>query len=148
MDKIEMLTRYNATSAAHLYALGFVYSGYLYVQKLSFDELTRFAKLDRASKSHGGMLKIRIKLTAKDRAELSATAELLGAEDLLLKDPKHNRGENLERELTERWTSERWVKDSIPFWMAGDIRVDGVEIQIKLDGAELTNERILSKLAA
>ena len=148
MDKIEMLTRYNARSASHVYALGFRFGGKLYAQKLSFDELTRFAKLDRASKSHGGMLKIRIKLTARDRAELSATAELIGSEDLLTEDPAHNRGENFERILTERWTSESWVKDSVPFWMAGDIRVDGVEIQIKLDGAELTNEKILSKLGA
>ena len=148
MDKNEMLTRYNARSASHVYALGFVFGGNLYAQKLGFEELTRYTKLDRASKSHGGMLKIRIKLTAKDRAELSATAELIGAEDLLTKDAKHNKGENFERELTERWTAERWVKDSVPFWMAGDIRVGGVEIQIKLDGAELTNEKILTKLGA
>ena len=88
-----------------------------------------------------------IKLTAKDRAELSATAELIGSEDLLMKDSAHNKGENFERELTERWTSETWVKDSIPFWVAGDIRVDGVEVQVKLDGAELTNERTLGRIA-
>lgn len=147
MDKIEMLTRYGARSAAHVYALGFPFSGNLYVKKLSFAELVRFAKLDRASSKRGGFAKIRIKLTAKDRAELSATAELIGAEDLLTADPAHNKGENLERVLTELWTGESWVKDSVPFWMAGDIRVDGVEIQIKLDGAELTNEKILSRIA-
>jgi hypothetical protein len=129
-----------------VYALGFPFGGNLYVQKLNFDELTRYAKLDRASSKRGGFAKIRIKLTAKDRAELSATAELIGAEDLLTKDAKHNKGENFERELTERWTAETWVKDSVPFYVAGDIRVDGVEIQVKLDGAELTNEKILSRI--
>ena len=148
MTKTEMLTAYERLSASHVYALGFVHAHDLYVVRLSFAELTVFAKLDRASQSHGGMLKIRIRLTAKDRAELSAKADRLGAEDLLTADPKHNKGENLERELTERWTAERWVKDSIPFWKAGDIRVDGVEVQVKLDGAELTNERILGKLGA
>ena len=147
MTKTEMMTNYRAKSAAHVYALGFLYEHRLYAAKLSFDELSKFFKLDRASKSHGGMLKIRIRMTAKDRAELSATAELIGAEDLLTKDTAHNKGENFERELTERWTSETWVKDSVPFWVAGDIRVDGVEIQIKLDGAELTNEKILSRIA-
>ena len=146
MTMIEMETRYERASAAHVYALGFVFEGNLYAQKLSFAELSAFFKLDRASSKRGGFAKIRIKLTAKDRAELSATAELIGAENLLMKDSAHNKGENFERELTERWTSERWVKDSVPFWMAGDIRVDGVEIQIKLDGAELTNEKILGKL--
>ena len=147
MTKEEMLTRYDARSASHVYALGFRFAGNLYAQKLSFAELTRFAKLDRASQSHGGMLKIRIKLTAKDRAELSATAELIGAEDLLTKDSAHNKGENFERELTERWTAETWVKDSVPFWVAGDITVNGEEVQVKLDGAELTNERTLARIA-
>lgn len=146
MTMQEMMTRYNERAGAHDYALGFVHGGSLYAKRLSFEELSRFFKLDRASSKRGGFAKIRIKLTAKDRAELSATAELIGAEDLLTKDSAHNKGENFERELTERWTSETWVKDSVPFWVAGDIRVDGVEIQVKLDGAELTNERILSRL--
>ena len=147
MTMTEMMNAYNARSASHTYALGFVCGGKLYAQKLSFAELTAFAKLDRASSKRGGFAKIRIKLTAKDRAELSATAELIGAEDLLTKDSAHNKGENFERELTERWTAEEWVKDSIPFWMAGDITVNGEQVQVKLDGAELTNEKILSRIA-
>ena len=147
MTMTEMKVAYCSRSAAHKYALGFVFGGCLYVITLSFAELSRYFKLDRASSKRGGFAKIRIKLTSKDRAELSQTAELIGAESLLTADPAHNKGENFERELTERWTSETWVKDSVPFWMAGDIRVDGVEIQIKLDGAELTNEKLLSRLA-
>ena len=148
MTMTEMMTAYNARSAAHTYALGFVCGGNLYAQKLTFAELSKFFKLDRASSKRGGFAKIRIKMTAKDRAELSAKAELIGAENLLTKDSAHNKGENFERILTERWTSETWVKDSVPFWVAGDIRVDGEEIQVKLDGAELTNERTLARIGA
>ena len=148
MTMTEMMNRYNALSASHVYALGFVYAGSLYAAKLSFAELSAFFKLDRASSKRGGFAKIRIKLTAADRATLSANAELIGAEDLLTADAAHNKGENFERELTERWTSETWVKDSVPFNVAGDIRVNGVEIQVKLDGAELTNEKILTRLGA
>lgn len=146
MTMNEMMNRYEALSAAHTYALGFAHTGNLYAVKLSFAELSAYFKLDRASSKRGGFAKIRIKLTAKDRAELSAKAELIGAEDLLTADPAHNKGENFERELTERWTAETWVKDSVPFWVAGDIRVNGVEIQVKLDGAELTNEKTLSRI--
>ncbi len=148
MTTNEMKTAYNARSAAHTYALGFVFEHRLYATKLSFEELSAYFKADRASSKRGGFAKIRIKLTAEDRAKLSAKAELLGAEDLLTKDPAHNKGENFERELTERWTAETWVKDSVPFWVKGDINVNGVEIQVKLDGAELTNEKILEKLGA
>ena len=147
MTMTEMKVAYCRRSASHKYALGFVFGGCLYVITLSFAELSRYFKLDRASSKRGGFAKIRIKLTSKDRAELSEKAELLGAESLLTADPKHNKGENLERVLTERWTSETWVKDSVPFWVAGDLRVNGEEIQVKFDGAELTNERILSRLA-
>ena len=147
MTMIEMLNAYNARSAAHAYALGFVHGGKLYAVKLSFAELSRYFKLDRASSKRGGFAKIRIKLSSADRAELSAIAELIGAESLLTADPAHNKGENFERELTERWTSETWVKDSIPFWVAGDIRVNGEEFQVKLDGAELTNEKTLARIA-
>ena len=147
MTMTEMKVAYCARSAAHKYALGFVFGGCLYVITLSFAELSRFFKLDRASSKRGGFAKIRIKLTSAERAELAKTAELLGTESLLTKDAKHNKGENFERELTERWTTETWVKDSVPFWVAGDIRVNGEEIQVKLDGAELTNEKLLSRLA-
>lgn len=148
MTMTEMMTAYKMLSAAHLYALGFVYNGLLYAVKLTFDELAQYFKLDRASSKRGGFAKIRIKLTAADRAKLSTTAELIGPEMLLGMDPKHNRGENFERELTERWTGNAWEKDSIPFWVQGDIRVNGVEIQVKFDGAELTNEKMLKKIGA
>ena len=146
MTMTEMMNAYNARSASHVYALGFVAHGNLYAVKLSFTELSRYFKLDRASSKRGGFAKIRIKLTSADRAELSEIAELIGAESLLTADPAHNKGENFERELTERWTAETWVKDSVPFWVAGDIWVNGEEIQVKLDGAELTNERTLARL--
>ena len=147
MTMTEMKVAYCARSAAHKYALGFVFGGNLYVITLSFAELSRFFKLDRASSKRGGFAKIRIKLTSAERAELSEVAECLGAEDLLTKDSAHNKGENFERELTERWTAEEWVKDSVPFWVKGDITVNGEEIQVKLDGAELTNERTLARIA-
>ena len=148
MTMTEMMNRYNELSASHKYALGFVANGNLYAKTMNFDELSHFFKLDRASSKRGGFAKIRIKLTASDRAKLSLTAELIGAESLLTADAKHNKGENFERELTERWTAETWVKDSIPFNVAGDIVVNGENVQVKLDGAELTNEKILSRLIA
>lgn len=148
MTMTEMMNAYNARSASHVYALGFVHAHNLYAVKLSFAELSRYFKLDRASSKRGGFAKIRIKLTASDRVQLSLTADLLGGEDLLTADASHNKGENFERELTERWTAETWVKDNVPFNVAGDLVVNGENVQVKLDGAELTNEKILARLGA
>lgn len=146
MTHAEMIATYNHASAAHDYALGFTHKHELYAVRVSFDELTSYLKPSRVSSKRGGWAQVRIRLTSADRAELAPRAEKLGSEDLLVKDPHHNRGENFERELTERWTSETWVKDSVPFTVAGDIKVGGVEVQVKLDGAELTNERALRHL--
>jgi len=147
MTMTEMMTAYNARSAAHAYALGFVQKGTLYAVKLNFSQLSEYFKLDRASSARGGFAKIRIKLSSAQRKALAMVAEKLGAEDLLTSDTAHNKGENFERVLTERWTAETWVKDSVPFWVAGDITVNGEQVQVKLDGAELTNERTLARLA-
>ena len=146
MTHAEMIATYHRMSAAQDYALGFTHKHELYAVRVSFDELTSYLKPSRVSSKRGGWAQVRIRLTSADRAELAPRAEKLGSENLLEKDPHHNRGENFERELTERWTSETWVKDSVPFTVAGDIRVGGVEVQVKLDGAELTNERTIRHL--
>ena len=147
MSKQEMATMYERWSAAHKYILGFVCAGKLYYVMLTFAELARFFKLDRASSKRGGFAKIRIKLTAAECEELASCAILLGTADLLEADAAHNKGENFERIITEKLTAERWVKDNKPFNECGDIRVNGEEIQVKLNNAELTNEKILGRLA-
>lgn len=143
----EMLESYDKLSASHTYALGFTHAKKLFVIKLTLEELSKYCKLDRASSSKGGFAKVRIKLHKEDRASLASKAEEIGNAELLTEDPKHNKGENLEKILTERWTGRVWKKDSTPFCIAGDITVNGEQIQIKLDCAELTNEKILTKLA-
>lgn len=146
MTHAEIAATYHATAGANVYALGFQFDRALYVAKLTFEQLSAYFKNDRASSKRGGFLKIRIRMTAEQRKALAETAENLGSYDDLVKvDNKYNDGENFERVLTERWTGETWVKDSKPYYEGGDLNVDGVEIQVKLDGAELTNERVVLK---
>ena len=144
----EMLATYDRLSAAHDYALGFVHERRLYVVRMSYNELLTYAKPDRMSSKRGGWAKVRIRMNADQRKLLATTAELLGGAELLKVDPEHNRGENLERELTERWLGKPWKKNNTPFWVAGDLQVNGVEVQVKYDGAELTNEKELTRLTA
>lgn len=149
MTRQEMIDRYNALSAAAAYIIGFVLDGMLYyVKSAHIDD--SYLKLDRMSSKRGGWAKIRVKLTAADRKALVAygKAVLLGSAALLETDDKYNRGERFERVITETLTGETWVKDSVPFNVAGDITLNGQEVQIKFDGAELTNEKILGRLAA
>jgi len=140
-----MTTTYHANSAADEYWFGFVLNHLLYVVcGMSFEELSELFKLDRASSKRGGFLKIRIKATTATLAGLLPKATLLGDESLLELDG-YNKGEAFEKIITERFTSEQWVKDSVPFWIDGDATINGKKVQIKLNGAELTNEKTLRK---
>lgn len=150
MTMQEMVTNYNRLSAAHKYILGFVNAGRVFYSVLSFAELALYFKLDRASSKRGGFAKIRIKLTADQRHELltSGRALEIADESELEADPKYNKGENFERIVTEKLAGEVWAKDKVPFNVAGDVRLGGEEIQVKLDNAELTNEKFLGRLLA
>lgn len=143
-----MIARYDALAAATAYIVGFILNGMLYYTMTAHID-PAFLKLDRMSSKRGGWAKIRVKLTAADRKALVACGKaiLIGSAALLETDDRYNKGERFERVITETLTTEKWAKDSVPFNVAGDITLNGQEVQIKFDGAELTNERILRKIA-
>ena len=143
-----MKVLYNALSASHLYILGFMVQNVLYYTMMDFEKLAGFMKMDRMSTAKGGWAKLRIKLTTAQKAELLKIATRCGTVEDLTAMEKYNKGENFERIITELLTGQRWVKDSVPFNVAGDIVLNGENVQIKLDGAEITNERLLTKLTA
>ena len=140
-----MLAWYLAHSAATAYDIGFIYDGKLYHVRRA--HLTReWLKADRCSSKRGGWQKIRIRLSAKVKAALvlSGEAQLLGGAELLETADRYNKGERYERIITEL-EGQVWSKDNVPFWVAGDISLNGEEIQVKFDGAELTNELTMAR---
>ena len=148
MNRNEMINRYNALSASTAYIIGFVLNGLLYYT-MSAHINPDFLKYDRMSSKRGGWAKIRVRLSSADRKALveCGRAVLLGSAELLA-DTKYNKGECFERVITESLTGEQWVKDSVPFNVAGDITLNGEQVQIKFDGAELTNEKMLMRISA
>lgn len=150
MTLTEMINLYNALSAADGYIVGFILNHLLYYVKFDGHLPTEILKFDRASSKRGGMAKVRVRLTADIRKALvtNGQAVLMGAETLLMTEDRYNKGERFERIITETLTATQWVKDSIPFNVAGDIELNGKQIQIKFDDAELTNEKTLKRIAA
>ena len=141
----ELTTAYNKNSASHLYYFGFIVAGLLYVVcGMSFDEISAYFKNDRASSAKGGFRKVRIKANSAELKALLPKALLIGSADMLL-DSHWNKGEMFEKIITEMFTAEKWVKDSTPFFLAGDAVIGGQNVQIKLNNAELTNEKILTR---
>lgn len=150
MTLFDLITLYATRTAAHAYILGFIFSGNLYRVALTFTELTAYIRQSRTSSRKGGALQARIRVNSKQAAELVASgkAVLMGGAEML-EDGKHNKGEVFEKIITETLTGKTWKKDSVPFWKAGDIELNGEQIQIKLNEAELTNEKaIRAALAA
>ena len=119
-------------------------------------------KQDRESSKRGGQLKARIRLNQLDRAALVNRAGCirLGTMDELTeayatayekaqgkKAPKNN-GWVYECAVTERLGGQTWEPDSVPFWKAPDVTIDGIGYQVKGDGAEWFTERCLMNAIA
>ncbi len=140
-----MTETYEAHTAADEYWFGFVLNHLLYVvMGMSFAELSAFFRMDRASTKKGGFAKIRIRANNAELANLLPKATLLGAEELLT-EAVANKGDGLEKVIVERYTPEQWARNTVPFFQAGDAVINGKQVQIKLNGAELTNEKILMR---
>lgn len=148
MTREQMINLYATMAAAHKYLVGYVLGGYLYY--VMFDGMIpdELLKLDRASSKRGGYAKIRVRLDTKAKLMLKNRAICLGKAEMMDYDDNYNKGEHFERLITERLTGSTWNKDSRPFWEAGDIELNGEQVQVKLDNAELTNERTLTKRLA
>lgn len=147
MTMEEMVAIYGKYAGAHKYLVGFTRGNSVYYVLVSFRDLFAFLKLDHASSKRGGHAKIRVRVSSTQAMAMinrGQAVKLCGLEELNA-DSKYNKGENFERIVTEKLTGELWVKDSIPFYVKGDITLNGEEVQVKLDGAELTNEKTLAR---
>lgn len=139
--KRTMIKHYRTHSAADSYILGFVENKNLYMVEVA-EIMPRFLSVEQASRNQGENLRLRIKKNLKKQL-MKRNPICLGSADLLNAD-KYNKGEIFEKLVTE-FFGQTWVKDTVPFWVQGDIEVDGRQIQIKLDSATLMNTKQIAK---
>lgn len=147
MSTEKMISIYHLNSASKKYIVGFIRNGKVYYVTITFEKLTEMLKACKASSKRGGFNKVRVYMSAKLQKEFleNGMAMEIGTPGQLISDT-YNKGEMFEKLITETLTADKWEKDSIPFYMAGDIKLNGENIQIKLNGAELTNERCLTNM--
>ena len=142
MTKTTMLKTYRQFSAADNYILGFVYEKMLYMVRVA-EIMPRYLNVEEASRNQGENLRLRLK--KKHKEQLMKKAPIcLGSADCL-NDSKYNKGEVFEKLVTEYY-GQTWKKDTVPFWVQGDINLNGEEVQIKLDSATLMNTKQIAKL--
>ena len=150
-NKIDFWREYNRRAGAHMYIIGFTFKGRVYATICNADLTASVVKLDRASRGAG--LSLRFKPNTTDKLDLFGSAEkvfeVCSAEmfKALVAESKYNKGEIFEMLITEHF-GQTWVKDNVPFTECGDINVDGIEYQIKFEGATFCTEKQLLKLGA
>lgn len=141
MTKGNMIRYYRQFSGADAYIIGFEYKQNIYMVEVA-EIMPRWLNVEKASRNQGENLRLRMK--ANERAKMAEKAICLGHRDML-KAEKYNRGEIFEKMVTE-YFGQTWEKDNVGFWEQGDIRVDGRELQIKLDSATLMSTVLMHKL--
>jgi hypothetical protein len=110
------------------------------------DEIApRFMRVERESSKKGGKQKLQLRLTKPLQLQLIRKgAECIGDESLL--QGEYNKGVEFERIISERNGVEYRGKDSVGFWVAGDVIVNGRQCQVKLNGAQIVVETTLENL--
>lgn len=144
MTKEEMLRIYREHNKADFFKLGFIYRHELY--SINLDEMPdNFFRV--TSSSRDGGMQVRIYVPASDKAMLIACgATYEGPESLLNEQGLKNRGKAYEKYITEKYAHETWEADRVPFYVKGDCEIEGKQVQVKLDSATVTNEKILRNM--
>ena len=145
---MSMLNDYKRLTAATLYFIGFVLAGTVYGGYFT-DIPVEALRLDHESTARGGALKIRVRFNKALKLMLKAQGKVHPIATLaaLTADPRYNRGDNFEK-LVAELNGLQWAKNSDPFWIAGDLEINGKQVQVKFDGAELVNEKSLRRAKA
>jgi hypothetical protein len=71
-------------------------------------------------------------------------ATLIGNEDILK--GQYNKGVEFERIISEMNGQEFRGKENVGFWVEGDLEIDGRQVQIKFNGAQIVVETTLERL--
>lgn len=142
-----MRKQYEEFTAAQGYIIGIPNAdGMVYGAKL--DKIPRrYTKVQReCSKTGGGYaLYINVK-NKKFQKQLMKNAVAMGTIEEL-ENGEYNKGVMFEKMVYEYYGQEFRGKDNVPFHKAGDITIDGQEIQVKYLHARICYDKTLKKLS-
>ena len=142
MNKTTMIKNYRNMDASDYTIMGFVYKHNVYM--ISLKRIApRYMAVEQESHKHGGCNTLRLRLCNAYKEELIRKgAELIGTDTEIYSLAK-NKGHAFERYITETVANQHWVADNIPFYVQGDVNINGQEVQVKFEGATITTERTL-----
>ena len=144
MNKETMIKNYRKFSAADAYILGFEYKHNIYY--IMIDEIPpRYMTVEHESSKKGGAAKLQLRLKKAYREQLIRKgATLIGNEDILI--GEYNKGVEFERIISEMNGQKFRGKENVGFWVEGDLEINGKQVQIKYNGAQIVVEKTLERL--
>jgi hypothetical protein len=144
MTKQTMIRNYRKYSAADSYILGFIYKHEVYAVEVA-EIMPRYMRVEHESSKKGGCAKLQLRLPQNYQKQLiKKGAVVIGSEDIL--QGEYNKGVQFEKVISEMNGQEFRGKDNVPFYEAGDLEINGKQVQIKFNGAQIVVERTLKKL--
>lgn len=144
MTKETMIRNYRKFSAADSYILGFIYKHEAYMIEVK-EIMPRYMRVEHESSKKGGCAKLQLRLPQNYQKQLMRKGAIcLGNEEIL--NGEYNKGVEFERLISEMNGQTFRGKDNVPFYVEGDLEIDGRQVQIKFNGAQIVVERTLKKL--
>lgn len=140
-----MRKQYEALTAADGYIIGFEQNGDVYGAYL--DKIPRrFTRVQKECSSAGGGYGLYINVRSKKaQAELMKKGAVKMGTLKELESGEYNRGVMFEKMVYESNGQEFRGKDNVPFDVAGDITLNGKEIQVKYLHARICYDKTLKK---
>jgi hypothetical protein len=144
MTKTTMIKNYRKFSAANAYILGFEYKHSIYY--IMIDEIPpRYMTVEHESSKKGGAAKLQLRLKKAYKEQLIRKgATYMGDESILI--GQYNKGVEFERLISELNGQAFRGKENVGFWVEGDLEIDGRQVQIKFNGAQIVVEKTLERL--
>ena len=146
MKKATAIRNYRRFTGAEEYIVGFIYGHNLYAIQVE-ELMPRWMVMKAESSRHAEKLQMNLK--AKHKRELiNKGAELICTEEEFLQmNDLRNKGFTFERLVFDlNGQGAEWSRDNVRFDKCGDININGVEIQIKFENAQIVTVPTIKKL--
>lgn len=145
MTKQTMIKNYRKFSGADSYIIGFIYKHMLYMIKVT-EIMPRYMSIQHSSSKTGRVPKLQLTINNSHKQQMIRKGAIcLGSEDLVVCS-NLNKGFAFEKLVSEYFGIEYKGQDNVGFWVGGDLEVDGEQIQIKFQGAQIVAEKTLERL--
>lgn len=142
---MDILQDYNDTAATETYCNGFTWRHVVYgfIHRGPWPrEWTRETPSSRGIPA----LRVYFRKEVKQALIAAGIAKPIGPETEVLTGPG-NAGEQWEHYIFRRH-GRAWHRDKTPYWVAGDIEINGEQVQVKFHNATLTNAATVEKAKA